>query len=177
MVADEKALKELPGIGKDLGGKIAEICRTGKFLVLEECRSRVSPGIRKLLRIQGLGPKRIRVLCEELKITGLEDLRRATEGGQLEDIRGFGPKIVQKILAEAKELNGETRIKLIVAEEIANSLVDWLKHARGVRQIEIAGSLRRRRETVGDLDISATCENSDEVMNRFVTSMTRANSS
>src|SRR5262249_4046927 len=118
---------------------------------------------------QGLGPKRIRVLCEELKITGVEDLRKAAEAGQLEDIRGFGPKIVQKILAEAKDLNGETRIKLIVAEEIANSLVDWLKNTRGVRQIEIAGSLRRRRETVGDLDILATCENSDEVMNRFVT--------
>jgi DNA polymerase (family X) len=104
----------------------------------------VRPRVRKLLRIQGLGPKRIRVLCEEMKITGAEDLRKAAEAGQLEDIRGLGPKIVQKILAEAKDLNSATRTKLIVAEEIASSLVDWLKNTRGVRQIEIAGSLRRR---------------------------------
>jgi DNA polymerase (family X) len=168
LVADEKALTELPGIGKDLAGKIAEICRTGKFPVLEECRSRASPGIRTLLRIPGLGAKRIRVLCDELRITGVEDLRKAADGGKLQGIRGFGPKIVQKILAEAKGLNGETRTKLIVAEEIANSLVDWLKGTRRIRQIEIAGSLRRRKETVGDLDILATCEDSGEVMNCFV---------
>ncbi|HZC36770.1 MAG TPA: DNA polymerase/3'-5' exonuclease PolX [Chthoniobacterales bacterium] len=168
LVADEKALTELPGIGKDLAGKIAEICRTGKFSVLEECRSRASPGIRMLLRIPGLGAKRIRVLCDELKITGLEDLRKAADGGKLEGIHGFGPKIVQKILAEATGLTGETRTKLIVAEEIANSLVDWLRSTRSVSQIELAGSLRRRRETVGDLDILATCEDSHEVMNRFV---------
>ena len=168
LVADEKALTELPGIGKDLAGKIAEICRTGKFPVLEECRSRASPGIRTLLRIPGLGAKRIRVLCDELKITGVEDLRKAADGGKLRGIRGFGPKIVQKILAEAKGLNGETRTKLIVAEEIANSLVDWLKGTRRIRQIEIAGSFRRGKETVGDLDILATCEDSGEVMNCFV---------
>jgi DNA polymerase (family X) len=168
LVADEKGLTELPGIGKDLAGKIAEICRTGKFPVLEECRSRASPGIRTLLRIPGLGAKRIRVLCDELKITGVEDLRKAADGGKLQGIRGFGPKIVQKILAEAKGLNGETRTKLIVAEEIANSLVDWLKGTRRIRQIEIAGSLRRGKETVGDLDILATCEDSGEVMNCFV---------
>ncbi len=167
LVADEKALTELPGIGKDLAGKIAEICRTGKFPVLEECRSRASPGVRTLLRIPGLGAKRIRVLCDELKITGVEDLRKAADGGKLQGIRGFGPKIVQKILAEAKGLNGETRTKLIVAEEIANSLVDWLKGTRRIRQIEIAGSLRRGKETVGDLDILATCEDSGEVMNCF----------
>jgi len=168
LVADEKALTELPGIGKDLAGKIAEICRTGKFPVLEEYRSRASPGIRTLLRIPGLGAKRIRVLCDELKITGVEDLRKAADGGKLRGIRGFGPKIVQKILAEAKGLNGETRTKLIVAEEIANSLVDWLKGTRRIRQIEIAGSFRRGKETVGDLDILATCEDSGEVMNCFV---------
>jgi len=167
LVADEKALTELPGIGKDLAGKIAEICRTGKFPALEECRSRASPGVRTLLRIPGLGAKRIRVLCDELKITGVEDLRKAADGGKLQGIRGFGPKIVQKILAEAKGLNGETRTKLIVAEEIANSLVDWLKGTRRIRQIEIAGSLRRGKETVGDLDILATCEDSGEVMNCF----------
>jgi len=168
LVADEKALTELPGIGKDLAGKIAEICRTGKFPVLEECRCRASPGIRTLLRIPGLGAKRIRVLCDELKITGVEDLRKAADGGKLRGIRGFGPKIVQKILAEAKGLNGETRTKLIVAKEIANSLVDWLKGTRRIRQIEIAGSFRRGKETVGDLDILATCEDSGEVMNCFV---------
>jgi DNA polymerase (family X) len=70
-------------------------------------------------------------------------LRKAADGGKLQGIRGFGPKIVRKILAEAKGLNGETRTKLIVAEEIANSLVDWLKGTRRIRQIEIAGSLRR----------------------------------
>jgi DNA polymerase (family 10) len=168
LVADEKALTELPGIGKDLAGKIAEICRTGKFPVLEECRSRASPGVRTLLRITGLGAKRIRVLCDELKITGVEDLRKAADGGKLQGIRGFGPKIAQKILAEAKGLNGETRTKLIVAEEIANSMVDWLKGTRRIRQIEIAGSLRRGKETVGDLDILVTCEDSGEVMNCFV---------
>jgi len=98
----------------------------------------------------------------------VEDLRKAADGGKLRGIRGFGPKIVQKILAEAKGLNGETRTKLIVAKEIANSLVDWLKGTRRIRQIEIAGSFRRGKETVGDLDILATCEDSGEVMNCFV---------
>ena len=96
LVADDKALTEVPGIGKDLAGKIAGICRTGKFAVLEECRSRVSPGIRKLLRIEGLGPKRIRVLCEELKINGIEDLRKAAGDGKLEKFAVSAQRLYRK---------------------------------------------------------------------------------
>ncbi|MGZ5567274.1 MAG: DNA polymerase/3'-5' exonuclease PolX [Limisphaerales bacterium] len=169
LIAKGDTLTELPGIGKDLAGKIAEICQTGKLPVLDECRSHVAPGIRQLMRIPGLGPKRIRVLCDKLKVTCIEDLKKAADGGKLQAIRGFGPIIVQKILAEAKVLKKqEPRTKLSVAEELADSVVAWLKGTRGIKQVEVAGSYRRRKETVGDLDIVATCKQASDVMDRFV---------
>ncbi|MGZ5543310.1 MAG: DNA polymerase/3'-5' exonuclease PolX [Limisphaerales bacterium] len=169
LIAKGDTLTELPGIGKDLAGKIAEICQTGKLPVLDECRSHVAPGIRQLMRIPGLGPKRIRVLCDKLKVTCIEDLKKAADGGKLQAIRGFGPIIVQKILAEAKVLKKqEPRTKLSVAEELADSVVAWLKGTRGIKQVEVAGSYRRRKETVGDLDIVATCKKASDVMDRFI---------
>lgn len=169
LLAKGEKLTELPGIGKDLAGKIAEICQTGKLPVLDECRSHVAPGIRQLMTIPGLGAKRIRVLCDKLKITCLGDLKKAADDGKLQTIGGFGPIIVQKILAEAKALKKqETRTKLSVAEELSKSVVDWLKGAKGIQQVEVAGSFRRRKETVGDLDIVATCKKAADVMDRFV---------
>lgn len=167
-VARREDLSELPGIGQDLAGKITEIVTTGKLSLLEEIRSRVSPQIRELLKIPGLGPKRVALLHDKLKIESVADLKKAAQKGALEKLPGFGAKTVQKVLAELEAQRGEARFKLIVADEIAGSLVDYLKKGRGVQRVVVAGSYRRRKETVGDLDVLATCEHSAELMEWFV---------
>jgi len=167
-IAQGKDLSELPGIGKDLAGKIKEIAETGRLSLLEEIKHRTSPGLVNLLKIPGLGPKRIQTLHEELGISSLEELEKATRNGKIRQLPGFGEKTEQRILEELERMRGEKRIKLVVAEEVAESLVDYLKKAKGVKNVVVAKSYRRRKETVGDLDILVTCEKGSNVIERFV---------
>jgi DNA polymerase (family 10) len=169
LIYKHKDLSELPGIGHDLAGKITELVETGKFPVLEEIRAHTPPHIRELLKVPGLGPKRVAILSDKLKIECLADLKAAAEKGVLKDIAGFGFKTEQKILAEVDQAKQtQVRFKWIVADEIARSLVDYLKNTPGVQKGVVAGSYRRKKETVGDLDIVVACKESAEVMNRFV---------
>jgi DNA polymerase (family 10) len=148
------ALDELPGIGADLAGKIDELLRTGKLGVLETLRLRVPAGLRELLRLPGLGPVRVRALNGKLGICSAEDLRLALATGKLAKRRGFGPALRVK-LQEALETRqpAQKRWGWTVAAQYAEPLRDYLKSISGVAQVEIAGSYRRGRETVGDLDL------------------------
>ncbi|MGA1875010.1 MAG: DNA polymerase/3'-5' exonuclease PolX [bacterium] len=169
MVAQGEDLSELPGIGKDLAGKITEIVQTGTLSQLKEIEAHIPPALQNLMQMSTLGPKRVQALYEKLNIRNTAELEQAAKDGRIRQLPGFGPKIEQKILEEIEHRKGvERRTKLVVAEEIARSLVDYLKRVEGVDQVIVAGSFRRRKEVVGDLDILATCRDRSEVMQRFI---------
>jgi DNA polymerase (family 10) len=169
LVLRDVNLTRLPGIGKDLAEKIGEIVRTGGLSLLEKLKGELSPGLSDLMKIGGLGPKRVRILHDKLGITDLTSLKKAAAEEKIRKLPGFGEKTEQTIVEELERVTGEEkRMRISVAEEIADSLVEYLKKSRGVKEITIAGSYRRRKETVGDLDILATSEKVTDVMDRFV---------
>jgi DNA polymerase (family 10) len=168
-VKDGKDLSELPNIGKDLAEKIGIIVETGKLPLLEEVEGRVPKALSQLMEIAGLGPKRVEALYRELDINSLDDLKRAVERGEVRKLGGFGAKTEESIKAGIERLAAsEKRTKLVNAEEIVTPLLAYLKQTEGLSDIEVAGSYRRRRETVGDLDILVTCKQNASVMDRFV---------
>jgi DNA polymerase (family 10) len=161
-------LDALPGIGPDLAGKIAEIVATGTCEQLERLRKEVPPAITELLAIPRLGPKRVRVLHDELGVETLQELLSAARDGRISRLHGFGPKMEQQILqAATSRLAQDRRFKLVVAAQVADSLLSELVQVPGVRQAVAAGSLRRMRDTVGDLDLLVTTQRGSPVMDRF----------
>jgi len=120
------------------------------------------------MKIPGLGPKRVNTLYDQLNITSLEDLKKSAEQGEIRKLKGFGEKTEAAILAEMGREKKEERIKLNVAEEVANGVVSHLKKVEGVSELIVAGSFRRKKETVADLDILATCKKGSKVMDAFV---------
>jgi DNA polymerase (family 10) len=169
MVRDGADLTELPGIGKDLAGKIETVVETGKFPQLEELKKDVPEGLVDVLGIAGLGPKRVRKIHEELGVTDLEGLTKAAKEGRIRKLSGFGKKTEDNILHELETRgSGETRTRRREAEDRAEPLVDYLAGTKGVDKVVVAGSYRRRKETVGDLDILVTCTSVSPVVKRFV---------
>jgi len=169
MVEEGRDLSELSGIGKDLAGKIAEIVETGELEQLEELKSRTPADLGEMMTIAGLGPKRVQTLHQELGINSLEDLKEAAEQEKIREVEGFGEKTEQKILKGIEELSGQKkRFLLKEVEEIVHSLIDYLEKVKGIKEVVIAGSYRRRQETVGDLDILATSKKGSKVMEAFV---------
>lgn len=168
LLEDGADLSELPNVGKDLAGKIATIVETGQLPLLNQVASRTPVALSELMKIEGLGPKRVRTLYKKLRIRSLSDLQRAAERGRIRGLAGFGPKMEQAILQRASRFAGEPqRTPLLEAEDIAAPLVDYLRRTEGVHEVEIAGSFRRRRETVGDLDILVTARRGSPVMERL----------
>lgn len=169
MVADGEELTALPGIGKDLAAKIREILATGHAAALDQLHSEVPATLEALLKIPGLGPKRVKALYHELHIESLPQLEAAARSGKLRQLEGFGEKTEQKILATLAAHSGpEQRMLRHVARQFAEPLVAYLQAVPGVEQVVVAGSYRRGRETVGDLDILATIHGPSPVMERFV---------
>lgn len=153
--SDPKQLTELPGIGKDLAGKIQETLTTGDFADHRELRAKFPPGLLDLLRIQGLGPKRVKQLYDELHIASPDDLREAIAQDRLAELRGFGQKSVAKLREQLEKAGAAAarRFLLADAEQWVTALLRHLGAGRRFAALEAAGSFRRRRETVGDLDI------------------------
>lgn len=169
MVEAKEDLSKLPGIGVDLAQKIAEIVGSGKLTMLEKLEKKIPPETLQLLHIPSLGPKRVQRLYQELKIKNLSDLEAAIIKKKLRTLAGFGEKLEAKILAEIQRTHGtEKRVLWIHAQQDAEPLVDYLKQGKNVDQVTIAGSYRRHRESVGDLDILITSDSAHEVMNRLV---------
>lgn len=168
LLDDGEDLTELPDIGDDLAKKIQTLVETGKLPLLEEVEERTPPALSELMKIEGLGPKRVRALFLELNIKTLDDLKQAAESGKIHEIAGFGDKSEEKIKHRLEQYSGEKpRTMLIDAEAIAEPLLDYLKQAEGLKDIIIAGSYRRRRETVGDLDILITASKDAPIMDHF----------
>lgn len=164
MVAADAKLFDLPGIGKDLAGKIAEICRTGSFPVLDELKKQLPGDLGEMAGLPGLGPKRIKLLHDEFKVSTLADLRKLVEKGGLRSAHGFGPTIEKKLLAALSKPLEAKRFKLPAAEAEAAALV---QHISGLGRVTVAGSFRRRRETVGDLDIVVCSKQGSTVADRL----------
>ena len=163
-------LDGLPGIGKDLAGKIKEIVETGKLALLEELKQQIPEGLLAMVRLPGLGPKRARLIHDELGIEDLDALALAAREGKVHVIKGLGPTLEARILrsiADAKIRSA--RHRLADAEAAVAPLVEYLKADKSVRRIEVAGSYRRRAETVGDVDILVTAKKADTIAERFVT--------
>lgn len=168
MVDRPEDLDALPGIGPDLAGKIVEVVTTGSCALLERLRKELPPVVAELLKLPGLGPKRVRTLHQELGIETLEQLRHAAEQGRVQTVHGFGAKSERQILeATGSLLQQERRHKWSDIEPVAQALLADLSATPGVRKAVAAGSLRRGRETVGDLDLLVTAENPRAVMERL----------
>jgi DNA polymerase (family X) len=169
MLAAGKDLSELPGIGKDLAGKIAELIGTGHLTLLDEVARRTPKTLADLAAIPGLGPKRVKALYQNLKIETPADLLAAVESGGVRALPGFGAKTEQKILSELRRTGAtEQRMRLFDAEQFAGPLLAYLKGQKGVMEATIAGSYRRRKETVGDLDILVTAKRGARIADRFM---------
>ena len=163
-------LTKLRGIGKELSQKIIEIVQTGELGFLKRLKESNPPELETLLRIPGLGPKRVQQLHGELHIDSLQDLKKALQKGEVEKLPGFGPKLIESISKGLeKKLYEKKRYRLFEAVPVAREIVKSLKDSQGLIEIEVAGSIRRRKETVHDIDIVSSCRAGNDIMDRFTT--------
>ena len=170
MVEHGEDLDQLPGIGPDLAGKAAEIARTGTCALLERLRAEVPPDLGAMLQLPQLGPQRVRALHDELGVQSMRELNEAARQGRVAQLHGFGPRLQQQILeATASRLGANPeRMPLREAQGRARPLLAWLRARPGVERAEPAGSLRRRRSTVGDLDLLVQSDAGPAVIDAFV---------
>lgn len=168
VLLDPQKLDEVRGIGKDLAAKIVEIARTGTCGQLDTLRLQVPPVVLELLHVPGIGPQRVVALRRALPIASLDQLRKAAEEGRLRTVRGFGPKLEQRILdALHARLDKRTRVPLEKALSASRGLLGDLASMEGVQQAFEAGSLRRRKPDVGDIDLLAIARDPAAVARRF----------
>ena len=153
---DEKGLREIPNVGASLAGKIEEYLRTGAIAQLEELRAKVPAGVRRLTEIPGLGPKRAMALYTDLGIDSVDGLAAAIRDGKLADLAGFGAKSEENLLRGIELLEkAQGRVTLDVATDLAEDLIRRLSVVTGCERCTYAGSLRRMKDTIGDIDILA----------------------
>lgn len=165
LVENDKDITELPGIGEDLADKIKEICKTGTLKFLKKLENEEGGSLHELMGIPGLGPKKVKALHQTLGIETLQELDEAAQQGKIGTVEGFGEKSEANILKELKRLKERSgRTPYPVARQLAEPLIKYLKQ----QQIKIAGSFRRCRETVGDLDILASCKRGTDLITHFV---------
>jgi DNA polymerase (family X) len=155
-IGQGRPLPKLPGIGPDLAGKIEEFARCGHLALLDRLRRQIPAGVTDMMQLPGLGAKRVRALYEELHVASLAQLARAARDGRIRSLPGFGAKTEARILEAVDAASHKVqRLKLVTAAQYAAALIDWLRKAPQVQEVIAAGSLRRARETVGDLDLLA----------------------
>jgi DNA polymerase (family 10) len=157
-LATEKRLHEIRGVGAGIAEVITDLIVTGKSKHFEELRSGFPAGVLELLRIQGLGPKRVKILIEKLKIRSIPELQKACEEHKLAEIDGFGKKTEENILKGIAQIQQSSDKHLYPkAKETADRIVALLSSQKHLQRCEIAGSLRRKKELIGDIDILASC--------------------
>jgi len=162
-------LTELPGIGGGIAKEITALVETGTLPQRQQLVATVPPGLLELLRIPGLGPKRVKLFHEQLKVNSARDLKDALEQGKVAKLPGIGPKLLEKIREGVSDTatTAQQRMVLHEAEQYARAIVEYLKAGGGIDAIDVAGSFRRRKETIGDLDIVVSCTNPSAVSARF----------
>lgn len=162
---DEEGLREIPNVGRSIAEKVIEYLRTGKMAAVEERRARIPAGVRELITIPTLGPKKALRLYEDLHISSVSELAAAIEADRLADLKGFGEKTQDNIRHGIELLRqAGARVPLALALDTAEGIVGALEEVTGCRRCAYAGSLRRMRETVGDLDILVAARKSGPFM-------------
>lgn len=167
IVAGGMALTEIPGIGEDLALKVQEILDTGGCDFLRRLEKEVPSSVVGLLKVPGLGPKRVKALWHDLDVRSVDQLRAAALSQRIRALPGFGEKTESKILEALQRMPGERRMKLAVAAQHGEALAAHLRAAAGIERVEIAGSYRRMRETVGDLDLVVVASAYEPVRDRL----------
>ena len=165
---DAAGVGEIPNVGKSISAKIVEYLQTGAIATLEELRTRIPPGARQLIDIPGLGPKKAVTLSKELGVSSIDELAQAIEAGRLDGLAGFGPKTAENILHGIELLRrNEGRVLIDTAMGLAEEIVAALSQVPGCVECTYAGSLRRVRDTIGDIDILAAADDSAALMAAF----------
>jgi len=163
-VEAELDLTELPAVGSEIAAKIREIVQTGRLGALERLTERVPLSLRDLLALPGLGAKQVRALHAELGITTLAELIEALDDGRVASLRGFGAKRVRQLRGAAeREIARERRWRIDIAEQLSRSLIEDLQSCDEIEDVYVAGSLRRRCETIGDVDLVVVTPQPDEI--------------
>ena len=167
-IASRGGLSEIPGVGEAISEKIREYLKTGQIAYHERLRREIPPGVVEILQLPGLGPKTARRFWVELGIEGPQELLEAIRQGRLDGLKGFGPRKIELIRAAVEGARSQAkRTPLREAFLVAQGLVRALESAGGAEQVIVAGSLRRCRETVGDLDVLVTSNAPEKVFDRF----------
>ncbi|MDI6887356.1 MAG: DNA polymerase/3'-5' exonuclease PolX [Candidatus Thermoplasmatota archaeon] len=165
-----KGLMEIPGVGDAIAKKIAELLETGKLKYLEGLKKNVPKGLMEMVSIEFLGPKTAYKLYKELGITNIEELKKAAQEHKIRELKGLGDKVEERILKGIEKLKeAKGRMLLGRAYPIATEIIERLKAGGGIEKIEPAGSLRRMKETIGDIDILVVSAEPEKVMKNFVT--------
>jgi DNA polymerase (family 10) len=168
-IRERGALEDIPGVGEEIAEKIGDLLDTGSFPLLREVEKQFPPGVAELLGVPDIGPKRARTLYERLGIDSLDALRKAIADGRLRDQAGFGPDLIARITAGLQSPDTEERrLRLDRARALADGLIAELRDRQpGISQMALAGSARRFRETVGDLDLVAAAADPEAVVAAF----------
>ncbi len=168
----QKRLTDLPGIGESIAAKIADLVTHGKMSALEELRAEYPPKILELMTVQDLGPKKAKALFEHLKVGSIDELEAACKAGLVRDLKGFGAKTEDKLLAgialARRTLSAGGRKRLGDVQAQAHAMLAWMRQAPGVIRAELGGSVRRMRETVADVDLIASAPDPAPVFAHFL---------
>lgn len=163
-----KALEEMPSIGKGLAKKIEEYIKTGKIKEYAKVKKSIPKGVEEFMKIPGMGPKKIKKIYTKLKIKSVKELKSAIKKGKISKLEGFGKKSEAEILKSLGFKSITTRKSLKEIFPIAKKVVKYLKKLKSVKKIEIAGSIRRKKSTVRDIDILVASSDPKKVMDAFV---------
>jgi len=167
-LAEAGRLQDIPHVGKSTAAKIQELLETGRIAALEELKAKFPAGLLDMLEIPGMGPKKVALVYNKLGLADVEGLAAAAEKGELRDLEGMGAKTEENILRGIKVYRqGRERALLGDVLPVAEQIVEKLKQVKGVKAASTAGSLRRGRETIGDIDVLATARDSAQVCDAF----------
>ena len=146
IVTRGEEMPKLQGVGKDIEGKIIEIVKTGKLKQLEELEKEVPASLIELMKLPGLGPKKVKVLFDKLGIETFDQMEKAARDGKIADLKGFGEKTQQKILQEIEQRKGVEKQNLLsTTKQAADELIKYLKKIKGIGKVEAAGSFQAQK--------------------------------
>lgn len=169
VMAERGELEKIPGVGKSIALTIGEYIETGMSTVLLDLKDSLPPGVLRMIEIEGIGPKLAMRFSQDLNITGIEELEEAAKGQRLRGLKGLGPKKEENIIKAISEYrNRSTRFLLGEVLPIIQGILTYMGGNEAVRRVEVAGSARRRKETVGDLDVLVSSNDPEKVTEHFV---------